>query len=130
MTAGTGITIQDNVISATGGGGETSSFEFYQQVVEGAGFMVYKHTITTTYQSESLTFTSYTFDGGGTEGEMVLTGELKRDLETFVPASLGVSNAALKLTNDGTNIKLINSAPSENVRQQATFTFIKGGTVV
>ena len=126
LTAGTGITIQGNTISATGGGGETSSFKFYQQVDEVGGFFVYEHTIT----SGRVTLTTFTFDGGGPEGEIVLTGELKQDLEKFVGSGITVSNAALKLTNDGTNIKVINSAPSENVRQQATFTFTSGGTGV
>ena len=55
--------------------------------------------------------------------ETVLTGDLKLYLESYVKPNMSISNGALKLTNDGTNIKLINSAPSENVRQHATFTF-------
>ena len=36
---------------------------------------------------------------------------------------MAVSNGAISLTNDGTTMKLINSAPSETVNQQGTFTF-------
>ena len=47
LTAGTGITIQGNTISATGGGGcETSSIQGYPQQDQGGECMVYKHTIT------------------------------------------------------------------------------------
>ena len=136
LVAGTGITIQGQTISATGGGGggATSSFKFYQQQDEGAGFEVYKHTITQAYTMQGtsgrLTFTTYTFNGGGNQAEIVLTGELKEDLEPFFLNPISISNSALTLTNDGSNIKLMNSKSTEQVFQQATFTFyefIPGG---
>ena len=37
-----------------------------------------------------------------------------------------VSNGAISITNNGTNIKLIKSGGSENVNQQGTFTFFDG----
>ena len=55
--------------------------------------------------------------------ETVLTGKLKEDIEYYVEPNKSISNGAITITNDGTNMKLINSAPSENVRQHATFTF-------
>ena len=127
LTAGDGITIQGQTISATGGGagGETSTIKGYLQEDEGASFEVYKHTITQPFNNGitngRLTFTTYTFDGVG--AEIVLTGELKEELEPFFLNRISISNSALTLTKDGTNIKLMNSAPSENVIQQATFTF-------
>ena len=126
LVAGSGITIQGNTISASGGvGGETSSFKFYIQEDEGGSFYVYKHTITQPFSngvtSGRLTFTRYTFDGGGSE--IVLTGELKEDIEYYVLPNKSISNSALTITNDGTNIKLTNSKPTEQVIQQATFTF-------
>ena len=128
LVAGTGITIQGNTISASGGAtieGATSSFKLYIQQDEGAGFNVYKHTITQPYTdgvtSGRLTLTRYTFDGGG--AEIVLTGELKEELERFIHTNISISNSALTLTNDGTNLKLINSKGTEQVAQQATFTF-------
>ena len=118
LIAGDGITIEGQTISATGGG-ETSSFKFYQQVDERGGFFVYEHIIT----SGRVTLTTFTFDGGSTQAEIVLTGELKEDLAPFLRNNISISNSALKLTYDGTNMKLINSAPSNEVFQQATFTF-------
>ena len=142
LTAGTGITIQGQTISATGSGapapGETSSFKFYAQQDEGGLFEVYKHTITQPFTNEGtsgrLTFTTYTFHGGG-GAEIVLTGELKEDLEPFLHNNTSISNSALTLTKDGTNIKLMNSKSTEHVLQQATFTFYRfipdgGGTGV
>ena len=125
LTAGTGITIEGQTISATSGGGATSSLKFYIQDDETGSFDVYKHTITQPYNyggtSGRLTFTRYTFDGVG--AEIVLTGELKEDLEPYVYPNKSISNSALTITNDGTNIKLMNSKSSEQVIQQATFTF-------
>ena len=131
LTAGTGITIQGNTISASGGGGgETSSFKLFAQQHESTYFEVYKHTITQPFSngvtSGRLTCTTYTFHGGGSEAEIVLTGELKEDIEPFIRNlvnSVGTSNGALTITNDGTNIKLMNSKSTEQVFQQATFTF-------
>ena len=133
LVAGTGITINGQTISATGGGapveGATSSFEYYHQQDEVADFEVYKHTISQPFTngvaSGTLTFTRYTFDGISIEAEIVLTGDLKNDLEKFVPANMTISNSALTITNDGTNIKLMNSKSTEQVYQQATFTFYR-----
>ena len=55
--------------------------------------------------------------------ETVLIGELKEELEEFTPQTLSISSGALSIKRDGADIKLINSAPSENVIQHATFTF-------
>ena len=55
--------------------------------------------------------------------ETVLTGNLKYTLEHYVLPNTSISNGAVTITNDGTTMKLINSAPSENVSQHATFTF-------
>lgn len=131
LTAGDGITIQGNTISATGGGapaiGATSSIKFSIQQGQGTLFEVYKHTITQAVTngdtSGRLVLTTYTFHGGGPQGEIVLTGELKEELEPFFRNNISISNSALTLTNDGTNIKLINSKSTEEVFQQATFTF-------
>ena len=117
LTAGTGITIQGNTISATGG--ETSTI----QVFSGEDFDAIKHVLT----SGQTTLTTFSFVFFGLDGtaENVITGELKQQLEEFVLQDRGVSNGALSITNDGTTMKLINSAPSNNVDQHATFTFYK-----
>ena len=128
LTAGDGITIHGNTISASGGApveGETSSFKFFHHQDEGGIFDVYKHTITQPFTnggtSGRLTFTRYTFNGVGVE--IVLTGELKEELESCTRPNRSISNSALTITNDGTNIKLTNSATSQDTFQQAIFTF-------
>ena len=123
LTAGEGITIEGNTISATGGGGgETSSIQGYVLQDQAGSFEVFKHTITNGYY----TLATFTFNGVSTEAEMVITGELKEELKKFVRAGMTVSNGAISLTNDGTTMKLINSGASENVNQQGTFTFYDG----
>ena len=117
LVAGEGITIQDNVISATGGGA-TSTFRLFDG---GGEFLAIKHVLTSEYKKLT-TFSLECYNAA----EIVLTGELKEELKKFVP-SCSVSNGAITITNDGTNMKLINSAPSETVSQQATFTFFGGG---
>ena len=131
LVAGDGITIEGQTISATAGGapveGATSAFKFFIQQDEGVFFEVYKHTITQPYTtgatSGRLTFTTYTFDGEG--AEIVLTGELKEELEPHFNNNISISNGGLSITYDGTNIKLINSKPTEDDVQQATFTFLR-----
>ena len=68
----------------------------------------------------------------------ITTGPRTKKLEKLIAKYVGVndtySNSAITIKNDGTNIKLINSAPCEApdyVIQHATFTFYKytGGGV-
>lgn len=55
--------------------------------------------------------------------ETEISGELKQYLVPYVEPNASISNGAISITYDGTTMKLINSAPSENVTQHATFTF-------
>ena len=55
--------------------------------------------------------------------ETVITGALKQQLALYVLQNTSISNSAITISYDGTTMKLINSAPSENVNQHATFTF-------
>lgn len=81
-------------------------------------FRAYEHRVVTSDgELSTLSFVCYN------AAETVLTGELKQYLNTHVKPNKSISNGALTITNDGTNMKLINSAPSENVTQHATFTF-------
>ena len=66
------------------------------------------------------------------EAETVLTGELKQQLELYVTSPFTISNGAISITNDGTNIKLINNKSTESGNQQGTFTFFEysGGGVM
>ena len=110
LTAGTGITIQGQTISSTAAISsiiQTDDFNAMIQVVE----------------SGDKTSKTFAFECFPYNSEVVLTGELKEQLENFVTTNLSISNGALSITNDGTTMKLINSAPSAHVHQHATFTF-------
>ena len=120
LVAGDGITIEGQTISAIGGGapveGATVSIQDFS---EGSLYAV-KHVLTIGQQELT------TFSFGCSQAEDVITGALKEELENHVFPDLSISNGALTITNDGTNIKLINSAPAEApkyVSQHATFTF-------
>ena len=118
LIAGTGITIQDNVISSTGGG--TTTIQKYFSY--GQKFDAFKQVVTNGYD----TFVTVTFDCAPAFTELVLNGDIKIDLEKFVQAGMTVSNGAISISNDGTNMKLIKSGGSQNVNQQGTFTFYDG----
>ena len=114
LTAGTGITIEGQTISATGGG-TTSTIQNFST----GDFMALMHFVTIGEQS----LTTFSFQCHQT-GEFVLSGALKDSLRYCLPLSdVTISNGAISITYDGTNVKLINSATSENVSQQGTFTF-------
>ena len=120
LTAGDGITIQDNVISATGGGGETSSIQMF---TDPSGFSAMKHVL----QIGADEIATFTFTCIQNTSEAVISEPLKTELIQFVPQGMSFQNGAITISNDGTNIKLINSAASSAVIQQAIFTFEKGG---
>ena len=91
-------------------------------------FKAYKHTVVTG-ETDNGALSTLSFECYNA-AETVLTGELEQYLKKYVLPNKSISNAAISITNDGTNMKLINSAPSENVNQQATFTFFDGTIVV
>ena len=113
LTAGDGITIEGQTISATGSA--------TIQVFEEPNFTAYGHRVGTS-EGELLTLSFQCYNAA----ETVLTGELKEELEHYVFPDESISNGAISITKDGTNIKLINSGASENVNQQGTFTFYDG----
>ena len=119
LVAGTGITIQGQTISATGGGapvpGATVSIQDFTPPSH--DFYAVKHVVTIGQQE----LTTFSFDCYS--AETVITGELKQELERYVEPTFTVSNGAVSIKNDGTDIKLINTAPSETVSQQGTFTY-------
>ena len=118
LTAGDGITIEGQTISASGGAIHT-----IQDFINPPDFGALMHVVTTGQQP----LTTFTFNYLSQNAESVVTGELKEQLERFVPTNMTCTNGALTITNDGTNIKLMNSAPSSDVYQQATFTFYGEG---
>ena len=90
-------------------------------------FNAIKHVVTIgQYELTTFSFECYN------AAEVVLTGELKEELEYYVSESTAISNGSVTISNDGTNMKLINSAPSRGVYQHGTFTFLDfssgGGT--
>ena len=115
LIAGDGITIEGQTISASA---PISNIEFYY--APEWLFRAFKQVVT----NGDYTFVTFTFDCGPTFGERVLTGNIKNDIEKFVGANMTVSNGALSIKNDGTNMKLINSGSKAN--QQGTFTFFDG----
>ena len=114
LTAGEGITIEGQTISATGGGATSTIQDFSTR-----DFSAVKHVLTIGQQ----TLTTFSFMCQPGTDECVLTGELKQELEFYSWEDMSISNGAITITNDGTTMKLINSAPSGNVRQHGTFTF-------
>ena len=119
LTAGTGITIQGNTISASDSGAPVQGASVSIQQLANYEFYAEKYVVT----SGQKTLTTFSFQCFSTTAEYVLTGTLKEELEKFVDSGYSISNGAITISNDGTNMKLINSAPSENVYQQGTFTF-------
>ena len=116
LVAGDGITIEGQTISATAPvQGASVSIQDFSSLGE---FNAVRQVVTSG-QKTSITFSFECYS----DAEIVLTGELKQELETFVLPNVSMTNGAITITNDGTTMKLINSAPSENVMQNATFTY-------
>ena len=82
-------------------------------------FKAYKHRVQTSNEEVLTTLSFVCYNAA----ETVLTGELEQYLKNYVKPNKSISNGAITITNDGTTMKLINSAPSENVTQYAAFTF-------
>ena len=124
LTAGTGITIEGQTISATGGGAPVEGATLSIQNFSTYDFEACMQVVTIGHQS----LITFSFDCGDVTAEYVITGELKELLQSYIYQGQSISNGAISITYDGTTMKLINSAPSENVIQHATFTF-NGNTV-
>ena len=113
LTAGEGITINGHTISSTAA---------ISSIIQTNDFNAMIHVV----ESGEQTIKTFAFECFPDTAEVVLTGQLKQELERFIFPNASVSNGAVSITNDGTNMKLIKSAPSspsERVYQHATFTF-------
>ena len=97
--------------------GTTSTIQYFSDT----NFKAYEHVVET---SDGLALITFSFECYNA-AETVLTGELKQFLNKYVLPNKSISNGAITITNDGTTMKLTNSAPSENVNQHATFTFTR-----
>ena len=123
LTAGTGITIEGQTISATGGGAPVeganigiSALSLPTDEFDAVGYVV---------ETSDYIMNTFVFNCSSATAEIVFDSVRKQALEPYFLANTSVSNGAITITNDGTNMKLINSTPSQNVSQQGTFTFWK-----
>ena len=121
LVAGTGITIQGQTISATGGGApvQGADIEILGLTLPSDEFDAVGYTVYT----RDYNMNTFVFKCSSATAEIVLDSTIKQMLEPYFLQNTSVSNGAITITNDGTNMKLINSAPSETVTQQGTFTF-------
>ena len=94
--------------------GERSTIQFFSDT----NFDAYEHSVETS-EGALLTLSFQCYNAA----ETVLTGELVRYLNTYVKPNKSISNGAITITNDGRTMKLMNSKSTEQVFQQATFTF-------
>ena len=128
LTAGSGITIQGNTISASAPApGATVSIKDFTS--PDGEFHAYKHVVTIGQK----TLTTFSFECFTETAEHVLTGELKEELKNFIGIGYSVSNGALSISHEVDVMKLLNSTPEYHNNQHATFTFYKynaggGGT--
>ena len=98
------------------GGGTTSTIKYDHS---SSDLQIFKQVVTDGYD----TFVTYSFNVNSRTPQVTFVTDLKNDLEKFVQAGMTVSNGALSLTNDGTDMKLINTKSTEDGWQQGTFTF-------
>ena len=96
------------------GGGPRLTVNYFSS----ADFSAVQHTVSSRDKSV-VTFSFECYNAA----ETVITDALKQQLGLYVLPNTSISNSAITISNDGTTMKLINSAPSENVKQHATFTF-------
>ena len=119
LTAGTGITIQGNTISATAPvQGATVSIQGFSSPGE---FHAYKHVVTI----EQKTVTTFTFECYTETAEHVISGKLKEELANFIGPGYSASNGALSISHEVDVMKLLNSTPGYHNNQHATFTFVR-----
>ena len=117
LTAGTGITIQGNTISATAPvQGASVSIQGFSSHGE---FNAVRQVVTIGQK----TLTTFSFELYNENTEIVLTGELKEELGKFIGPGYSASNGAITIANDGTTMKLLNSTPEYHNIQHATFSF-------
>ena len=114
LIAGNGITIEGQTISSSGGA-SVSAQEF-----GGGGFEYY--TLMHIIDYGDFRIITFTIEVEPEASETTIVEPLATHIEQFVQPNTSISNGAITITNDGTNIKF-NTSSSEN-RQQGTFTFI------
>ena len=137
LVAGSGITIQGNTISATGGAPvEGAGVSFHEFGTRGTGLYAVEYTIT----SGTNSMTQFTFECPPGTREFVIDGALRELLGVVLVSYEIMSSNPFTISSGGItitvsdDIKLVNSNyAAEGVVQQETFTFYKnysGGTEV
>ena len=122
LTAGDGITIEGQTISATGGGCfKISGIRNYG--FEREKLIVTQKNVDADFGSSQTILKTFTFQFSPLTSEVVIERALVQEIEPFIPDGTSISNGAITITNDGTTIKVTNSNSTENVYQQGTFTF-------
>ena len=120
LTAGTGITIQGQTISAT-----APTLTIYQfPDGDNVWYNATKYVMEYAFEHGRYVLTTYVFDCYN-QAEGVINPDLKEDIDEFIPTITTISSGTLSIKRDGADIKLLNSAPSSDVIQHATFTFVK-----
>ena len=110
LTAGDGITIEGQTISASGG-------SFIEILENDEDYTVIEHVVTT----GDITVKTFSFNTYGFS-TCPISGILKNELLPFITLNSKVTSGGLYITNVENALILNNSAPSDG-RQQATFTF-------
>ena len=122
LTAGTGITIEGQTISASGGYGfKISDIKTYSY--EREKLSVIQKNVDVDMGISQTILKTFTFQLSPLTSEVVIEGRLVQEIEAFIPDGTSISNGAITISNDGTTIKVTNSNSTENVAQQGTFTF-------
>lgn len=111
LTAGSGIIISGNTISASGG----STPQQIEFGTRGQSYYVFKEVF-----GSRITYTIEVVQG---ESELTVVGPLKTNLVTALSNVRTITNGAITLTYDGTNVKIITDTSPANGVEQATFTF-------
>lgn len=111
LIAGNGITIDGQTISSSGG--LTPTHISYG--TRGRGYYVFKEVF-----GMRITYTIEVVQGNP---EFTVVGDLKTDLVSKLANVSTLTNGAITLTYDGTNVKIITNTSSANGVEQATFTF-------
>ena len=119
LTAGEGITIQGNTISASVPV-EGASVSIQDLSNHGQDFIAVKHVVTIGQKI----LTTFSFECYSATAEIVLSGEIKEELAKFIGPGYSVSNGALSISHELDVMKLLNRTPEYHNHQQATFTFL------
>lgn len=102
-----------NVVTISATGALTPQYVEYG--IRGRSYYVFKEVLGLR--------TTYTIEVVQGEPEVTVVGDLKLALETALASANTLTNGAITLTYDGTDVKIITNTAPSNGTEQATFTF-------